>query len=498
MMWILNSLNLWQWALMLAIPPAVVLLYFLKLKRQPLEVPSTYLWHRTIEDLHVNSIWQKLRQNLLLFLQLLLLLLAILSILRPSFEGSKMIGERYIFLVDTSSSMAATDVEPTRLEAVKQQLEEMVDELQPGAVAMVVSFSDRAIVHQPFTDNRRLLKSKIRAIQQTNRPTIMDEALRVAAGLANPGRSATEEGDVASADAQPATLMIFTDGRMRVEPKFAMGNLEPVYMPIGNPQARNLGITAFNTAVEPGMEGAAQAYAQINNFSAEDTKATVDLYLDGKLIDAASVNLPANESRGVEFKIATSAKSGELRLQIQQEDAYAADNVAFAAINRPRKAQTLLITPRNDALETLLATDFALELADVRKAGPEYLKDENYKKLADSGAYDLIIYDQCVPESMPQANTFFLGAHPRTWQAEPKQQLPQVIDADTAHPLLQFVNFGNVTIVDCTPIQPPKGGSVLVDSQHGPLLAIGPRDGFEDLALGFELVGTNDAGERVR
>ena len=55
------TLAFWQWLILLALPPLVVLLYFLKLKRQPLEVPSTYLWHRTIEDLHVNSLWQRLR-----------------------------------------------------------------------------------------------------------------------------------------------------------------------------------------------------------------------------------------------------------------------------------------------------------------------------------------------------------------------------------------------------------------------------------------------------
>ena len=63
-----------------------MLLYFLKLKRQPLEVPSTYLWHKSIEDLHVNSIWQRLRQNLLLFLQLLLVASAILALLRPGWQ----------------------------------------------------------------------------------------------------------------------------------------------------------------------------------------------------------------------------------------------------------------------------------------------------------------------------------------------------------------------------------------------------------------------------
>ncbi len=74
----LNTLVWWQWGLLALVPPAIIALYFLKLRRQPLAVPSTYLWSRTIEDLHVNSLWQRLRQSLLLQLQLLqIVLLAI-------------------------------------------------------------------------------------------------------------------------------------------------------------------------------------------------------------------------------------------------------------------------------------------------------------------------------------------------------------------------------------------------------------------------------------
>ena len=83
----LSSLAIWQWALLALVPPAILMLYFLKLKRQPLEVPSTYLWSRTVEDLHVNTIWQRLRQNLLLFLQLLLIALILLSLLRPGWTA---------------------------------------------------------------------------------------------------------------------------------------------------------------------------------------------------------------------------------------------------------------------------------------------------------------------------------------------------------------------------------------------------------------------------
>ena len=49
---IVNTLVWWQWGLLALVPPAIIALYFLKLKRQPLEVPSTYLWSRAIEDLH--------------------------------------------------------------------------------------------------------------------------------------------------------------------------------------------------------------------------------------------------------------------------------------------------------------------------------------------------------------------------------------------------------------------------------------------------------------
>src|SRR4029450_13008120 len=50
---IINMLPWWQWGLLGLVPPAIIALYFLKLRRLPLEVPSTYLWSRTIEDLHV-------------------------------------------------------------------------------------------------------------------------------------------------------------------------------------------------------------------------------------------------------------------------------------------------------------------------------------------------------------------------------------------------------------------------------------------------------------
>ena len=161
----INALTPLQWVLLALVPPAIISLYFLKLKRHPVEVPSTYLWTRTIEDLHVNSIWQKLRQSLLLFLQLLLLALAILACTRPGWRGMDLVGDRFIFLLDASASMNATDVSPTRLDAAKQRALDLIEQMESSDVAMVISFSDVPRIEQTFTNNRSALRQAVNKIK---------------------------------------------------------------------------------------------------------------------------------------------------------------------------------------------------------------------------------------------------------------------------------------------------------------------------------------------
>ncbi len=103
------------WAVLAGIPVGIIALYFLKLRRKPVMVASTMLWRRSLEDLHVNSLFQRLRRNLLLFLQLLAVGLAMLALAGPRVKGTTSQGQRYILAIDNSASMSATDVAPSRL-----------------------------------------------------------------------------------------------------------------------------------------------------------------------------------------------------------------------------------------------------------------------------------------------------------------------------------------------------------------------------------------------
>ena len=94
-----TPLSLAAWSALAGVPVGIIALYFLKLRRRPVRVPSTLLWRRSLEDLHVNSLFQRLRRNLLLFLQLLAVALAMLALAGPQVKGTGMTGQRFVLMV---------------------------------------------------------------------------------------------------------------------------------------------------------------------------------------------------------------------------------------------------------------------------------------------------------------------------------------------------------------------------------------------------------------
>jgi hypothetical protein len=496
------------WSVMASVPPAIVLLYFLKLKRQPVEVPSTYLWHKSIEDLHVNSIWQRLRQNLLLFLQLLLIFLAILALLRPSFSGARLVGDRFVFMIDNSASMSATDVKPTRLEHAKRRVLELIEEMKGGDVAMIVSFSNKAKIDQDWTDNKKDLRRAVELIKPTQKQTDISEALRAAAGLANTAQTAFEAGDNPFAKALPATLYIFSDGNFQ-PPSFSLGNLEPVYVPLGTEQPGNVAVAAFSAQRNEEIlqnPNQMQAFARLENHGPQDATVVVELFQDGRSRDVKEVDIPAGQSNGVVFDL-DEFESGVLRLEVQRQDDLAVDNVAWAAANAPRRARLLVVTSGNEPLLLALRTEGAQKMMDLILKEPRELETETFRQEALAGAYDLIIFDRCFPKAvkddantptpMPACNTLFIGRLPKLpgwgWQPgqpwpPPLMNRPEVIDVERAHPLMQMIELGNVRIAESYPVKPPAGGTVLIESDVGGVFAIGPREGFEDAVMGFPLI----------
>jgi hypothetical protein len=451
-----------------------------------------------------------LRRNLLLFLQLLLVGLAIFALLRPGWQGERLEGQQYIFLIDRSASMSTTDADGgTRLQAAKRRVAALIDQLESDMSAMIIAFDDEPDVVQEFTNNRRPLREALDRIDPSNKPTNIRGALELASGFANPERVAIEEGgaefDVTKQ--QPVELYIFSDGRFGAVDGFSLGNLQPKYLPIGGFETNNLAITAFNTRRNESRPEQRQAFLQVANFGDARQAVTARLFLDGKLIDAAELTIPPGDVVGATFNLGAVEGKLEARLDLpaQFADRLGLDDRAYAVLGRQRQARVLLVTPGNRYLELGLSTENVLRQGTVQKVAPAAIATPEFQREMQAEVYDLVIFDQCAPEraeDMPAANTLFIGRVPPldAWRAEGlappvRVSAPQIIDWQRSHPLLNLVELGNVAIIDSLIVKPPAGGKVLVDSTKGPLLAIAPRDSYEDVVMGFEIVGHDANGD---
>src|SRR4029077_814280 len=118
--------------------PAVVAMYLLRLRRTETIVPSTLLWQRLAADVEANAPSQPQRRSLLFLLQLLLVAILALLAARPFVERPAGLARDIVLVVDTSASMAATDLQPNRLAAAKAAAIDALRDLPTGGKVSVI------------------------------------------------------------------------------------------------------------------------------------------------------------------------------------------------------------------------------------------------------------------------------------------------------------------------------------------------------------------------
>jgi hypothetical protein len=145
------------WLLGLLAP--LVLLYILKVKRQRLRVPSTWLWQQARRDLMARSPFKRLVVQIPLILQALALIALALAAAQPATKGKSLTGDHIAIIVDTSASMSTQDPASgrTRIELAKEAAEKLIAGLPPGSDAMILDAGrDTRIALPADRDTRRM------------------------------------------------------------------------------------------------------------------------------------------------------------------------------------------------------------------------------------------------------------------------------------------------------------------------------------------------------
>jgi hypothetical protein len=538
----------WAGLVILLVPVCILLLYFLKLKRKPLHVPSTFLWKKSIEDLHVNSLFQWLRENVLLLLQILTLLVLLYALMSFQIHGNMVEGRHYIIMVDNSASMSATDVSPNRLEAAKKQALEEIDSHTDNDTGMLIVFNSSAETVQPYTRDRSLLRTKVKAIQPTQRPTRLEEALILAAGLANPARSTDDAAsrpageDPAKArtyvasEGIPTEVFLYSDGRFPDVTDFSLGNLSVQYRAIGEPgseAADNVGFVTLSAARDDRDPGRLLVFAQVANFRSVEARVQVDLevFVNGTLrdvykpqngddaiagrklvpIDEGKPDGPKHEliRRGTyTFVVSDVDDRSDLVMHARlkdNKDKFPLDDEAWLVVGVIRKARVLVVGPGNKLLSAFFDHPATQKVASVTYLEPAALKDSHkYLNPAREGAWDLVVFDRCAPETeeeLPAANTWFIDELPPPLKkskivADKANVLsgPPVKGSLEKSPLMRYLSglheVGIDTAFRVDPKElPPRTPRLLESDRDTALLFTLSRQSYTDLVQTFAIMG---------
>ncbi len=233
--------------------PPLVALYFLKLKREAKPISSTLLWKKAVEDLRVNAPFQRLRHSLLLLLQLLVLVLGALALGRPMFQTVETHDDTLILLIDQSASMGVLEQDgKTRLEQATEQAKRTLENMSENTRAMVIAFCDRATVISSFDTDKQALARKIDSIEQTQSTSSLGEAMSLAEAYTQNmiiGRAGEPDVELRS-DQPPATVLLFTDGRIQDAELVALQkfDIERIRVNTVGSRSDNVGIVAMDAS----------------------------------------------------------------------------------------------------------------------------------------------------------------------------------------------------------------------------------------------------------
>ncbi len=454
--------------------PIVVLFYLLKVRRTEREVSSILLWETFRRDLAAHEPWQRLRWSVLLVLQLIFLGILSVALARPATVAPAPASRFVAIIVDTSASMRARDVPPSRFDQALAAAQNLVDNLPDGASAALIEADAVAKVIVPETTDHSALDRGLDELQASDAAgDSIDAALRLAGALAR-GRP-------------DATIHLFSDGAYPHPAEWDdLTNVNLRYHQIGI-AAGNQAITAVSTRSTLGeatalSADARQLFARLQNFESQPIHVTAVLSADGQPVETRAVDLPADGARQL-FFTSLPPEARVIQLQLDQGDALAADNRAILVRGAQPTTPVLLVTRGNVFLQKALQSVPGLSLYQVTpRSFPT----------VDTTPYSVLVFDGFIPDQPPTKNALIVDPSDAPWlPLEGVVRAPQITLWRNDDPTLAYVDLRPIRIARASNVKLPDWAHPLIEANGMPLGFIGDNDGRRVVGLTFDLRQSN-------
>jgi Ca-activated chloride channel homolog len=437
--------------------PAILALYFLKIRRPTRIVPALHLWPNQIRDRQANVPWQRLRPSWLLFLQLLAAAILVAAAVQPALPAGASLARHSIVLLDASASMQATDVAPSRLAEAKRQVNAVIDQLGPQDRMTIIAVGPSPRIVASVTGDRDTLHRAVSGVAASNGAADLSAALAMAAGLVRAG--------------DDARAYLYSDGIVQALRATTTGLPFPVEYHRVGVSGENVGLTSLTVRTSAQSRA---AYLHVQNFGQQPRSVSVEWRADSHLLDVRPLALAGGQAQDLVLPVPADATSVTARLA--NGDIFTLDDAATAVARTPRAFRVLLVTAGNVFLEQALRLRTDLQVDVIAPAA--------YRA---SAAYAMTVFDRFSPALMPDGP--FLVIDPPAGSAlagGPAVGIGRVRAVDAGDPLLANVDLQDVHVARSEDLRNSTFGRPLISSLQTPLVVVRDEP-FRQVLFGFDL-----------
>jgi hypothetical protein len=443
-----------------------VVFYILKLRRRPVAVPFSPLWHSVLGDRDASRLFSQLKRWLSLLLQLALVTALLFALGDPRPTATLGEGRNLVILIDASASMKAVDVKPSRLEVAKDEARKLVRGLGGSDRALVVQMGPVPVPLSTLSGDATELVPAVDRVRASDTRADLTRALELARdalrGLPRPEIVVVSDGALVPPDPAPALLPI----ALR-------------FVPVGA-SSKNLAVTEFSVRRYPLDKSRLEVMAEVLNTTNERAEVELSLWGDGAIVDSERLSVGAGERVPRFFPDVGGARhalEARLRYADGRADDLPADDRAYALIPERRRARVLVVTAGNTYLEAALLLDEYLDVTDVTPAA-----------YPAPGTFDVTIFDGVAPPLAENARSVIYLNPPANGPVKLGKSISGFgFDTwDKKSPIVRFIALGDVQVANGHALEPETGDKVVGASDLGPILVTGTRAGRRFVALGFD------------
>jgi len=217
-----------------------------------------------------------------------------------------------------------------------------------------------------------------------------------------------------------------------------------------------------------------EVFASVANFADHARSLAVELRVEGRLIDARTVDLGAGERRAMVFDSVPN-QGGLAELKLDADDDLAADNIAYAFLPSARRIRVGVIS-ENPFLLQALATNPDIAATRINPGS------------VGAAEFDCLVSDGV---AVTERDRPLLAINPPDasglWRSAGQHDHPDITSVERSHPVNSFLRYDDVHIESVTNRETPPWLKPIVSAGNDPLVWAGEDGRRRIVMVGFDL-----------